>query len=397
MCAYGINKQPRGAVLVIAMLVMAVLLLAGTTFLTISSTESQIASNEQASAQAFFLAEAGIHKAIAKLNYPTTPYTGEPTTTLGAGSFRVTITTVPGCTATSARRLVATGEVLVRGGQAQAQLQVTVDRLSYPFRWAAYSAVTNGIVNADPVMFLDRTEKELWLADNSLVDSFDSGSGSYHAATNSGTGGNIGANGDVNVDEGSEIKGNIKSSDDISLGAGVTVDGIQTPNSPTGETFPEVWPPAPAATDLTVMSGVTTLDAGTYTYHNVSFSDNTSLTVSGGSVTLYVTGSVLLGENVTMGANPGTQLRIVTRSDGDHATFTTFIAGSNFRLYGSLYGRNTDVYLGADAEVFGSIIARTFYADSRAKIHYDQAMTNQEVCHNGKFSIRRGTWREIIP
>jgi len=43
------------------MLVMAVLLMAGTAFLTISSTESQIALNEQGYATAYALAEAGIH------------------------------------------------------------------------------------------------------------------------------------------------------------------------------------------------------------------------------------------------------------------------------------------------------------------------------------------------
>jgi Tfp pilus assembly protein PilX len=189
MCAYGINKQPRGAVLVIAMLVMAVLLLAGTTFLTISSTESQIASNEQASAQAFFLAEAGIHKALAKLNDPATRF---PTPGADDDAGRRVSghhLTVSGCTATSARHLEATGTVPVRGGQAQAKIEVTADRVSYPYRWAAYSAVTNGIVLVDPVMSLDRAEKELWLADDSLVDSFDSDSGSYSAATNSGRAG----------------------------------------------------------------------------------------------------------------------------------------------------------------------------------------------------------------
>jgi hypothetical protein len=46
------------------MLVMAVLLFAGRTFMAISSTESQIALNQRVSAQAFFLAEGEIHKAL---------------------------------------------------------------------------------------------------------------------------------------------------------------------------------------------------------------------------------------------------------------------------------------------------------------------------------------------
>lgn len=60
MCAFGISRQPRGAALVIVMLVMAVLLMAGMTFLIISVTENRIALNEQGSAAAEALAEAGM-------------------------------------------------------------------------------------------------------------------------------------------------------------------------------------------------------------------------------------------------------------------------------------------------------------------------------------------------
>lgn len=68
MCTYGTDRQPQGAALVIVMLVMAVLLLAGKTFMTVSSTESEIALNQRVSVQASLLAEAGIHKATAQLS-----------------------------------------------------------------------------------------------------------------------------------------------------------------------------------------------------------------------------------------------------------------------------------------------------------------------------------------
>jgi hypothetical protein len=41
------------------------------------------------------------------------------------------------------------------------------------------------------------------------------------------------------------------------------------------------------------------------------------------------------------------------------------------------------------------MIARTIYAGSSAKIHLDQAMSPQEICHDGRFTIRRGTWRQL--
>ncbi len=395
MCACGTGKQPRGAALIIAMLVMAVLLMAGTTFLTISSTESQIALNQRASVQASLLAEAAIHKAIAQLNADST-YTGETGTALSTGSFTITATTAAGCAATSARALVATSSVPVRGGQAQVVLQATVDRVSYPYRWAGFAAVPNQVVVDD------RIEKETWLEEHGSVDSFDSNLGIYSTTTNRGAGGNIGANGDITLDSDAEIRGNVRAGDALHMGSGVTVTGAQATNlSPSdtspGEPFPSVTPGTAPTTGLTVSSGTYTLAAGTYYYTTLTFSDNTSLATSGGLVTIYVTGAVSLGNSVTLGTHPDTQLRIIAKSDGGTTDFVSFAAGNYFTLYGSLYGKNTNINIGNDAQIYGSMIGRTVHVGQRAAVHYDQAMSDQEICHSGKFNIRRGTWREVRP
>lgn len=410
MYVFGIFRQRRGAALVIVMLVMAVLLLAGTTFLTISSTESQIAQNEQGSAGAHVLAEAAINKALALLNLDPI-YAGETNTALAGGTFSISVTTVAGCTATSARKIAATGSMPVRGQTAQAQLEVVVDHVSYPYRWAAFAVVPNGILQQDPVVAIDRTEKELWLANDSVVDSFDSGVGPYDSTINRGQQGDVGANGDVTVEANASVHGSIKAGDRIHEGLGVTVDGAKTSQA-ASEQFSAVTPATTGST-LTVGANETlNLTPGTYYYSTMRFGDGAALTTSGGLVTIYVTGPpppgsnslVTLGTNVTLGTPPGTRLQIISKSDGsdtqgdeNDTVFPNWIAGNNFRLYGSLYGRNTDVYLGTDAQIYGSMIARTMYAQSRARIHFDQAISNRELCHNGKFTIRRGTWREMIP
>jgi len=416
MCDFGISRQPRGAALVIVMLVMAVLLLAGTTFLTISSTESQIALNEQGSTTAHVLAEAAIHKALTFYYADSnSTYAGEADTPLGGGTFTVSVTTVSGCTATSARKVSATGSAPVRGGTAQAQLEVVLDQVSYPYQWAAFAATPNQIVYSlwDPLagVSVDRTDKELWLDHHAQVDSFDSGIGPYDPTSNSGLHGNLGANGDVDISYNSTIGGNIQAGDGIFNSAGVTVTGTQSselspnPTDP-GVPFPTVTPGVTPTGTLTVPAGGTvTLSAGTYYYRNISMGDGATLATSGGTVTIYVTGPPItstnkladLGRNATMGANPGTQLNIITKSDGSSADFLTFVAQDNFRLYGSLYGKNTDVYLGSNSQVYGSVIGRTIRVRSGSQIHFDQAMSNRELCHNGKFTIRRGTWREMIP
>lgn len=410
MCTFGISRQPRGAALVIVMLVTAVLLLAGMSFLTISSTETQIALNERASVQAQLLAEAGIHKALAQLNANST-YTGETDTPLGGGTFKITVTTatLQRCPANPAKDLVATASVPVTGGTAKAEIRTTVDTVSYPYRWAAYAVVPNGTVQGNDYQGNNRTDKELWVLNTSLLDSFDSGGGTYDSTANSGARGHIGANGDVAVDFNTEVKGDIQAGDDIFEGVGVTVTGSKQAKA-ASESFPQVTP-GTTSKGLNVPAGKTeNLSAETYYYQYLDFADGASLTVSG-PVTIYVTGPpipgdasgrvVRLGSNVTLGSEPGTQLRLITKSDGGPGDFVRFLAGDGFRFYGSLYGTNTDVYIGANSQIFGSVIGRTVMMGAGTKVHFDQAMSTQEVCHDGnykpKYTIRRGTWREIIP
>jgi len=376
------------------MLVMAVLLMAGTAFLTISSTESQIALNEQGSAAAHALAEAGIHKAFA-IYYanPSSTYAGESNTALGGGTFTTSVTTVAGCA--PARQIVATGSVPIRGGTAQAQLQVTLDQVSYPYGWGIFAVETN------------RYGQELLIGHTSSVDSFDSGAGAYDPpppsgnGTNSGQSGNVGSNGDVQIDYNSTIGGNATAGATLTRQSGVTVSGSATANAPT-QSFPSVTPSQTGTTGLTVTSGTRTLPAGTYYYTNMTFSDYTVLSTSGGPVTIYVTNTsetvVSLGKNVTLGGAPGGQLTIITRSDLPSTSYVTFTAEDNFQFYGSLYGTSTNITLGNNAKIYGSMLGRSVTTGSGAAVHFDQAMSNRAVCNpGGNFTILRGTWREVIP
>lgn len=415
MYGFGISRQPRGAALVIVMLLMAVLLLAGTAFLTISSTESQIAMNEQGSAVAHALAEAGIHKALAfyYANSSST-YAGESNTALGGGTFTVSVTKVAGCTAIppSARQIVATGSMPIRGGTAQAQLQVTLDQVSYPYRWGIFAVETTS------------SGQQLDIGHTSSVDSFDSGAGPYDAAANSGQSGNVGSNGNVEIDYHSTIGGNVTAGGIFSppLSRSVTVSGSATANAPT-QSFPSVTPPQPGPTpltgtsgtctlsggSLTVSSGTCTLPAGTYYYPTMTLGDTrgdyTTLSTSGGPVTIYVTNTsgpvVSLSANVTLGSPPGGQLTIITQSNPTQSNPrnpATFTAGNNFQLYGSLYGTSTNITLGNNAQIYGSILGQSVTTGSGAAVHYDQAMSTRAVCNpGGNFTILRGTWREIIP
>jgi Tfp pilus assembly protein PilX len=409
MCAYGTDRQPRGAALVIVMLVMAVLLLAGTTFMTISSTESQIAMNERASVQASLLAEGAIHKAIAQLNAnpnyidPDLNHPVEENTSLGGGTFTLSSKTagVQPCGGTTAKDLVATASVPVRGGQAQVTIKATADRISFPHRWGAFAAVD--------YLFLS----SLWTK-QVVTDSFDSSNGSFDQTKNLLRGGNIGANGGLYLWY-VDVNGSAKSGGWISESGGSTASPSPAQNAPL-ETFPDV-PPSVSASPIPPITSSTPLSPGMYITSSINMPDNTFIATDSGPVTLYVTGQVTLGngvrlgsENLTSGSPPATNLTLITKSDGDATQQVNFIAGNNFKLFGSLYGKNTNIILGDTAKIYGSMIGRKIsrgttsgeftgtWWEKPPEFHFDQAMYDKPICAaNGKFSIRRGTWREAIP
>jgi Tfp pilus assembly protein PilX len=404
MFTFGTARQPRGAALVIAMMVMAVLLLAGTTFLTISSTESQIAWNERAATQALLVAEAALARAAARLS--TAPsYSGETGIAVPGGTATITVTAAAQqlCATLAGRDVVATGSVAVQGGSAQVQVRATLDQVAYPMRWAAYSSVSNGVVGwmNDPILGVpvDRTNKEIWLRDGSVTDSYQSAVGAYDAATNRADGGHVGANGDAWLNSNVQVRGNIKAGDAVVVESGASVTGASGGGLHT-EAFPAVTPVTAPTTSLAVAAyGTHHLTAGVYGFATLTFGDNSSLTTSDGLVTIYVAGPVVAGRQVSLGAHPATNLRIILKSDGGDADFTSFTAGEDFTLHGSLYARNTNVFLGDRATVFGAVVSRTMAVGPSSNLHYDEAVSSQPLCTgpSGKYTMVRGTWHEVIP
>src|SRR3970040_3143682 len=86
------GRGQEGIALVITLLVMTLLLIMGSAFMSISSTETLIAINERNRVQAYHLAEAGAERAIAQLN-ANSNYAGTGgEQALGTGTYTVTVT-----------------------------------------------------------------------------------------------------------------------------------------------------------------------------------------------------------------------------------------------------------------------------------------------------------------
>ncbi|MEK7204622.1 MAG: hypothetical protein AAB254_03860, partial [candidate division NC10 bacterium] len=239
---------------------------------------------------------------------------------------------------------------------------------------------------------------ELWLKNNGASDSFDSTLGAYDATTNKGSLGNIGGNGDITLEQNTAITGSVSAGDAIhDTASGVTISGTRPPLA-AAKSFPSITPSTTPTSGLSIGNNATVnLTAGTYYYTTINIGNNSSITTSGGPVTIYVTGEVDIGNSVTIGANPGTNLEIIAKIYGADTSSVEFEAGNTFTFYGSFYGKNTDVDLGNDAKIYGSMLARTIKMGNNAKIHYDLALGNKSMCTSGKYLVKLGTWREVIP
>lgn len=376
------------------MLIMAVLLLAGTTFLTISSTEDQIAENQHASVRATLLAESGLHRAVAQLS-ANAAYPGEASVPLGGGTARIVVSAAAQQVCLS-KDLEVVASVPVRGGDAQVRVRATADQAIYPFQWGFFA--DNGpliLASLDPS------------TPRTVVDSYDSRP-DPHAYTTMNGGGSvtIGARGGVALHD-VDIIGSVVGDLITSFPVSQTISGAM--GVPTDSLMPLPEPPSAVWSDDPNVAASTTLTlaAGTHYYASITLAAGARL-VASGPVTVYVRSGFQAGDNVTVGSEPGEKLSLVMNSGTGAAS--EFRTGSDFRLYGSLYGTNTTVLFGDRAVIHGSVVARRISGTSlpvwdgqpccnqkAPTLHFDRAMTTRPVCTFSRFSVRRGTWREVLP
>ncbi|MEX0879073.1 MAG: pilus assembly PilX N-terminal domain-containing protein [Thermoanaerobaculia bacterium] len=71
-CCHSNNRRERGAALVVAILVLAILTVIGIALMLITSTESRIAANEWSINRAFYSADAGVRWGAVEMTDPAT-------------------------------------------------------------------------------------------------------------------------------------------------------------------------------------------------------------------------------------------------------------------------------------------------------------------------------------
>ncbi len=405
--------KEEGIALVITLLVMTLLLIMGTAFLSISSTETLISINERKRLQAFHLAEAGAEWAIATLNLDG-GYGGttkdQPLGPDGAsdpiGTYSVTVCP-PVCAGAppgspTQRIITATGCVYDCGtpSSARAQVEVVVEEEASPFQFAMLGMES---VNLD---------------DRVVVDSYDSTLGDYDSDT-AGAEGHIHSNGDIILRKDNTVNGNAQAGGSGSCGGGNQIgdplqpcdpvdpadsitEGVSPVTVVTDISYPAynsdpagISPPGAYDTstyDLTVNPDqIVTLDPGTYSFNRITLGTNATLDVTG-PVTIYMTGKFNAqgGAEINASEIPTTTNLLIFSSVSGVDAIKMEKGGGKF--YGAIYARDGEVeFNGGGWKIYGAILADKIRIKNDARFHYDVALAR------AKFRPSAGTWRELFP
>ena len=387
------RRGEKGIALVITLLMMTLLLVMGTAFLSISSTETLISINERNRLQAFHVAEAGSERAIAELNV-NGAYAGTGgEQALGFGTYEVTVTPLFGVVdPVDPMQITSTGYVPNKTvpNKAMTQVEVAVYRGS-PFQM--------GLLGLSLVELEDRV----------VVDSYDSALGEYDPMA-AGSEGHIQSNGDIILLTNNTVNGNALAGGTVTLGSGSTITGTATEGVPSATIVTDISYPAynsdtagispPGAYDtstydLTVNPGQTvTLDPGTYSFNRITLKTGAKLGITG-PVVIHMTGRFYAKNGAVINTSKiPANLVIVSSMAGDDAMKMKQGSGE---FYGGIYALNGEVeFQEGGWKMHGAIVADEIDIEDDARFHYDVALA-QPSLPAGKFRPAAGTWQELFP
>jgi len=240
--------------------------------------------------------------------------------------------------------------------------------------------------------------------DNSLdinggagIDSYDSSAGTF-ADTHVSSGGNLGTNGTgsavVKVQGNSDVYGNV----DVgfggdpttgvsscggctvqstgSLGSAVTLSTVSIPSLSNASPFaPSSGVLAPNKTYGAISCNGNkhlTVNAGTYVMSGLDLNGQCDLIVASGPVEIYITGTAmhLNGGSVTNSSLKSTDLVFYSNSLTDIE-----LNGGTAAAF-AVYSPKAAVKINGNADIYGSIVGKSFEINGGATVHYDKALGN---------------------
>jgi hypothetical protein len=390
------GTDQRGIILVVVLLVIIVLGLLGSAFLTMSSTEDQISRNDQDVVQALYVAEAGVQSTLNQLNLD--PAAASPQTgTIGTGQFSATW--ADAAPPANQRRIDAYGYIPTQASPR------AVKRISVLINQSGGSLFGRGGFGKNLVD----------VSGGSGTDSYDSALGAYGGA-NVGANGDIGSNGNIVLSKSTtKINGDAAAGGTFTLGGatvtGIVTTGVAATSVPNIDCLPGFSP----ASDIPSGSGITynaatgdlevskvnlTLTAaGPYKFHNLVIKGGGSLTLAtGGHVDIYVS-QQLDGSGGSVLNPTGNPTNLTVYGCGT-ATSTDKLTGWNLSGTSSgfmaIYAPNHYFEVSGTGHYYGAMVAKDFVLTGGSQLHYDEAL-GRVSAPGSKYAILAGSWTELTP
>ncbi len=382
-------KSNRGGALVITLGLMLLLTIVAIMAVKTSHSELELSFNQVHANQAFYVAEAGLKRALVTLIHDNTWETGYANEWFELGVFSVAVIhTDVDSLIIDTITLRSTG--VVEGAVANLEALV-VPKLWRPFQFAMFGDDSLGMTN------------------NCCTDSFQSDSGTY-AATVLLEDGDVASNGNVDLTNSAWVGGDASSAleSGVSVCATCSVSGdVQD------EVAPYILDPIPdsafvAAHDYNLapsgFSGSYTYDAtthdlslgimesvqlsgGIYFFNDVDLSTNSQVTIAPGEkVIIYMTGDLILANNTSVNAS-GVASDLLIMSRG-----SIFTLGMSINITASFYGPDADVFIGNGCNFYGSVVGNSIIMDNAACVHYDRALSDYAVGVTGEMVML--AWKE---
>jgi hypothetical protein len=273
-------------------------------------------------------------------------------------------------------------------------------------------------------------KEELHMDSNARVDSYNSTLGLWDAqASGAGverhalTNGDVGSNGDVNMDQNSQAWGDATAGPDHSttvLG-NAEVTGTTLPMDAEIEFPPLVVPSFPSVASPS--AGGATVASGDYTFGNVTLNANKTLNITGPARIVMTNFTLKSGSQVVIDASAGpVEFWVIDdfkMSSNSQIASTDFLPknvklnllsdnvinpevivdlddvdfDSNSKLFGTIYAPNAKITIDSNFELFGSMLAREVDLDSNCFIHFDEDLLNSTASAQVKLEVL--CWREL--
>lgn len=385
-----ISKDDRGGALLITLLVMMMLTVLAIMAVNTADTDIQLSYNVVNSDKAFYIAEAGLHRAILELNNDNGWRLGFLGVGFEHGQYTVAVidsSTTGGLGDTVVVR--STG--VVEGGAANVEAWV-VPVYRKPFEYGLFG------------------DSKVTMDNNTCTDSYNSDSGSY-AGTREDLGGDVGSNGTVALDNIADIGGDVSSATE----GGITISHTAEVHGDTASNVsPQVLDAIPAAEmawaesvsnapagfsgsgysynaatkalEVTNHNDVI-LASGVYYFSSIRLQNHSQLKVApGATVQIYMTDSLVMEEATQL--NP-------TESPASLQIFSTggmYSMENDTEIWAAFYGPQADVVLMNSVEIYGSLVAGSISMINIACLHYDRSLKDINYGLTGEMEMV--AWRQ---